>query len=432
MHRNKNNKGITLISLVVTIIVLLILSGVTITMITGDNGIIKRAGSAKKQYEVAKDKEIINLALTNVIMSSVYKNYTAEEMAIELSEYNISNYSKRGNNTSLTLNGKDYRVKPNGEVIEYTYMEPTSICYKMEVNGTLRLKANDSSYTQGTNWDKSAVTKIIIEEPIAPDTTIARNIFSESENLEEIENMKYLHTENVTSMENMFLKCKSLKHLDVSYFDTYQVTSMKYMFYWCVNLESLDVGSFDTSNVKDMRGMFGKCWDEESNQMKLSNISGLDKFNTSQVENMAEMFNYCSYLNEIDVSNFNTSNVTSMYFMFANCNNLIGLNLRNFNTEKVQTMERMFGYCYSIKELDISSFNTKNVTNMDHMFIYDDNLKTIYVSNKFITNKVSSAIYMFFGCPIVGGAGTTYIDSTITYACIDNPPDHPGYFTLKQ
>ena len=43
----KENKGITLIALVVTIIVLLILAGISITMLTGQNGILNRATEAK-------------------------------------------------------------------------------------------------------------------------------------------------------------------------------------------------------------------------------------------------------------------------------------------------------------------------------------------------------------------------------------------------
>ena len=45
----KNNKGITLIALVITIIVLLILAGVTIAALSGDNGILRRATEAKEQ-----------------------------------------------------------------------------------------------------------------------------------------------------------------------------------------------------------------------------------------------------------------------------------------------------------------------------------------------------------------------------------------------
>ncbi len=48
----KNNKGITLIALVVTIIVLLILAGVSIAMLTGDNGILGRGQQASTQTAV--------------------------------------------------------------------------------------------------------------------------------------------------------------------------------------------------------------------------------------------------------------------------------------------------------------------------------------------------------------------------------------------
>ena len=48
MERIKENRGITLIALVITIIVLLILAGVTIAMLTGENGILKQAQNAKE------------------------------------------------------------------------------------------------------------------------------------------------------------------------------------------------------------------------------------------------------------------------------------------------------------------------------------------------------------------------------------------------
>ena len=43
----KNNKGVTLIALIITIIVLLILAGIGITMVAGQNGILSRAQEAK-------------------------------------------------------------------------------------------------------------------------------------------------------------------------------------------------------------------------------------------------------------------------------------------------------------------------------------------------------------------------------------------------
>ena len=55
--KTKGNKGITLIALVITIIVLLILAGVTIAALSGDNGILKRATKAKEQTNQKNDEE---------------------------------------------------------------------------------------------------------------------------------------------------------------------------------------------------------------------------------------------------------------------------------------------------------------------------------------------------------------------------------------
>ena len=52
-----NSKGITLIALVITIIVLLILAGITIATLTGDNGIIGKAINAKNETNKANVKE---------------------------------------------------------------------------------------------------------------------------------------------------------------------------------------------------------------------------------------------------------------------------------------------------------------------------------------------------------------------------------------
>ena len=49
--RNKRTNGITLIALVITIIVLLILAGISISMLSGNNSFLTRAGSAKEQTE---------------------------------------------------------------------------------------------------------------------------------------------------------------------------------------------------------------------------------------------------------------------------------------------------------------------------------------------------------------------------------------------
>ena len=119
----KNAKGITLIALVITIIVLLILAGVTIATLTGDNGILNQAGKAKDktteaesiervQVEVAGsygidgtiDKEQLNKNLGNIAGLKIGEsNFGGENIVKELP-------------ATVTLNGYNIGIDANGGV----------------------------------------------------------------------------------------------------------------------------------------------------------------------------------------------------------------------------------------------------------------------------------------------------------------------------
>ena len=68
----KFQNGITLIALVITIIVLLILAGVSIATLTGENGILTRANDSNTQTEIATEKEEIELAIINSYINDEY------------------------------------------------------------------------------------------------------------------------------------------------------------------------------------------------------------------------------------------------------------------------------------------------------------------------------------------------------------------------
>lgn len=68
----RNQKGITLVALVVTIIVLLILAGVSISMVAGDNGIATRASEASEDTKIGNAKSALELAV-----STAQTNYYA-------------------------------------------------------------------------------------------------------------------------------------------------------------------------------------------------------------------------------------------------------------------------------------------------------------------------------------------------------------------
>ncbi len=82
-----NNKGITLIALVITIIVLLILAGVSIAMLTGENGILTQAQNAKKETERAKIIEEVQLDILGKQTENGSGDISADELEEILKKY---------------------------------------------------------------------------------------------------------------------------------------------------------------------------------------------------------------------------------------------------------------------------------------------------------------------------------------------------------
>lgn len=70
IYNNTKNKGITLISLVVTIIILLILAGISIIALNGENGLIKRSKQAKDEHETAAAQEALSMELSAILAQS--------------------------------------------------------------------------------------------------------------------------------------------------------------------------------------------------------------------------------------------------------------------------------------------------------------------------------------------------------------------------
>ena len=67
MKKERTNQGITLIALVITIIILLILAGISIAMLTGQNGLLTKALKAKKEHLISQYKEEINLIIAEEV-----------------------------------------------------------------------------------------------------------------------------------------------------------------------------------------------------------------------------------------------------------------------------------------------------------------------------------------------------------------------------
>ena len=110
-----NQKGITLVALVITIIVLLILAGVTIAALSGDNGILKRGSEAKVQTNVQNAKDLINLGVQECMTNYYNAKYVTNGTPGDIDDYIIANIKNtqaksvitEATGTTITTNVKD-------------------------------------------------------------------------------------------------------------------------------------------------------------------------------------------------------------------------------------------------------------------------------------------------------------------------------------
>ena len=111
----RKNRGITLIALVITIIVLLILAGVSIAMLTGNNGILTQAQSAKTTTENKNAEEKVKIAVMSARAQS-----DAASLKIDKLKAEIANQGGTATNNefplNVTMDGKSFTVASTGVV----------------------------------------------------------------------------------------------------------------------------------------------------------------------------------------------------------------------------------------------------------------------------------------------------------------------------
>lgn len=127
--------GITLIALVITIVVILILAGVTIATLTGDNGLLQKAQNAKENNTIGEEKEKIALAWNSLILERKNENINnKDEFAEEFDE----ELKKTENDVIVTYESEE-------EYYEITFYD-TSHVYSVDSNGSIELiKGNSES-----------------------------------------------------------------------------------------------------------------------------------------------------------------------------------------------------------------------------------------------------------------------------------------------
>ena len=154
----KINKGITLIALVITIIVLLILAGVTIATLTGDNGILTKAQSAKTQNDKATAKEKVDLAIAASLD--------------ETGKINLGQLKTNLNNID-GINPKVGDITDSRFPLEVT-VDGTKVTIKKDSNGKYSTSVGESTGSSGGGQEEEQISDH--SEVVVPTITATGNL----------------------------------------------------------------------------------------------------------------------------------------------------------------------------------------------------------------------------------------------------------------
>ncbi len=147
--KGTKNKGITLIALVITIIVLLILAGVTIASITGENGILSKAIEAETNTELAEIEEVANLAYTSKLMDNLIgADVPMADIVSQLQAEGYEIYAQPGDGiTGIKLDSNSLTIEKDGTaVINVSYEGNTEgMQYYAVVKGKYYLITKDAN-----------------------------------------------------------------------------------------------------------------------------------------------------------------------------------------------------------------------------------------------------------------------------------------------
>lgn len=397
----KNRRGVTLIALAVTIIVILILAGVTISTLNGSTSITKNAEKARRESELGRVVEKINVKVSE----NQIKNDLADQVEMLVEDGYILEDGTIDVNTVLDGQTTDYGTGTENNIF---IIEGNKVIYIDEKGNRVSEKevnidTNDSSFTFSrggksfiTRWNVSAGD--IFELPIAIGYTNDNNFivdwgdgtpeetiddretplterpshtysqagefdikitghfnyftltignFNETKQDQIKKLIKIVSWGEVDAYEYGFSNAINLTEIAIptkKTFINYNDTGFKYMFSGCTGLKRIPNKLFQyANNAKSFKGTFDSC-------TSLKTIpENLFEKNT-EVESFEATFAYCSGLTEVPSNLFaNAEKVISYRKTFTSCEN-IGVVSENLfdNSPNATNFEKTFYECHNL------------------------------------------------------------------------------------
>ena len=414
LKEKKNERGITLLALIITVIILLILAGIAIASLTGDNGLFKRAQQARQETEEAQDMEKIRLAIAEAqIGDNGYQELTINNLESALIKDGtkvIASDNEDGTKHILFLDKKkEYKLDSNGNIedlnidFDTKYVAPFSQDEERN-EGVIGIGTNGQPVDMDLwDWNFDEVTNgyALNSAEVLQNTEYNPN----GTNAEIIRTAGYKGTE--TKGKDIIIP----QYISIDGGKSYSpVTSLYRTFNDNTNITTMPI---IPTTVTNMQNTFENCANLKECIIpnSVENINwcwagtGIEK--VSEIPNsvvyMYGTFCRCDSLIEIDLTI--PKNVTTLEMTFFECKNLKRVNL--VGGEKVENMSQTFVLCQNL--LEISNI-LSNVQNMSQTFFKCTNLTNI--NNLVIPTSVTDLTETFSECTNL--AGTLIINASVS------------------
>ena len=171
------NAGITLIALVVTIVILIIIAGISINMILGNNGLFNKTNQAKEEHQKQTATEIMNLKITNIQISSYTENqqlpnlqYVSDKLCEDKDmEYVILKEKEQASLEKITVGSADSILT---KLKEYPYVFEINNQLQLASIDGVKVASNDTTeYVSKTQYD-SLLARVVALEGINNNNSI--------------------------------------------------------------------------------------------------------------------------------------------------------------------------------------------------------------------------------------------------------------------
>ena len=365
----KKERGITLIALVITIIVLLILAGVTIASITGENGILSKATQASQKTTQEKEREEIKMAVTSDNMKYITGDERESEDYIENFQKELDNIAGASKTKFEWNDDEGYKV---------TYKETGNVYYiKYEDDENGNLKTNIETREEYFSDKKYETGDLTDDEKTQLESGIKLEINSGSkgEFLVQVEpggiidwgDGTYSKVEDpytgkirnkskkIAYINNDYSKLNSIKMAnDIRVEEVWHEYSEKNKIYTVkIFTNTIFANSEALLKIVD----WGEC---ELSSVNFANSTNLTEIASPKEKSFSKDYVYilggfqnCTSLKQIPLKFFtNISNIRNVSRMFENCTSLTGNAIELWNNSNIEYHENCYKGCTNLSNYD--------------------------------------------------------------------------------